>query len=242
MDSLELARTTATPIGAAGAAYYFDPTTRAKGKALGLDGFRFYFLGRGGVLGNVEPAVVVSAFGYFNAPIVEAMWTSAAEIMEPRAAAKAYLEAANDFGRAHLSAVESLDAFNEAAEAVIATVDRSALALFAGIAAEPLPDDAPARAYRNVVTLRELRGCVHLVAIVAAGLPAAVAHAIRRPGDVEMFGYGEPPTITDADRAKLNEADVRTDQLMAAKFDVLDDHQRAALAAGATAIAAAIAG
>lgn len=45
-------------IGTIGAAFYFHPDTLARGKAAGLDGFRFYILGRGGVLGDVEPAVV----------------------------------------------------------------------------------------------------------------------------------------------------------------------------------------
>ena len=118
----------------------------------------------------------------------------------------------------------------------------SALALYAGIAAEPLPDDAPARAYRNVVTLREFRGSIHLLAIVAAGLHPATAHAIRRPDDVAMFGYEQAPVASDADEAALRAADVRTDELLAAWYDVLDDGQRTALADGADAIAAALGG
>ena len=64
-------------IGAMGSAFYFVPETVAVGKANGLDGFRFYFLGRGGVLGDVEPAVVASAFGYFAPAVVARMWSSA---------------------------------------------------------------------------------------------------------------------------------------------------------------------
>ena len=161
-------------------------------------------------------------------------------IIAPRDAAKAYLAAADEFGRAKLADVDGLDAFNDAADAIIAHVDGSALALFAGVAAEPLPDDAPARAYRNAVTLRELRGSVHLLAIVAEGLHPATAHAIRRPGDVAMFGYEQAPVASDADQAALMAADARTDKLLAAWFEVLDDNQRTALADGADAIAAAL--
>ena len=64
----ELVATTASTVNGLGARFYFDPSTLAKGKELGLDGFRFYVLGRGGVLGDVESAVITSAFGYFNPP------------------------------------------------------------------------------------------------------------------------------------------------------------------------------
>ena len=242
MEALELVTRTSLPINAAGMAYYFDGATLAAGEALGLDPFHFYCVGRGGVLGDVEPAVVASAFGYFHQGMVQQLWTEGCEIMAPRAAAEAYLTAANEFGRAKLADVDGLGAFNEAAEAIIAHVDGSALALYAGIAAEPRPDDAPARAYRNVVTLRELRGSVHLLAIVAAGLHPAIAHAIRRPDDVAMFGYEQAPVASDADEAALQAADVRTDELLAAWYEVLDEGQRTAFADGANAIAAATGG
>lgn len=50
-------------VGAAGSAFYVVLETLACGRETGLDGFRFYFLGRGGVLGDVEAPVVASAFG-----------------------------------------------------------------------------------------------------------------------------------------------------------------------------------
>ena len=67
MRTQELIAATSPTIGAAGAAFYFHPMTLAKGKSLKLDGFRFYMLGRGGVLGDVEADVVASSFGYFTA-------------------------------------------------------------------------------------------------------------------------------------------------------------------------------
>mgnify|MGYP001822174648 CR=1 FL=1 len=240
MTPLELVRSTSPPINGAGAAFYFDPATLARGKELGLDGFRFYVLGRGGVLGDVEPAVVASAFGYFAPGVMEAIWGSAKERIAPREAAREYLRCAEDFGRSRLSDLDGLDAFDDAAEAVVSAVDVSALALFAGVAAEPLPDDAPARAYRNVVALRELRGSVHLLAIVASGLHPATAHAIRRPDDVATFGWVPAPQVTDEDRAKLDAADELTDALLVPWYGVLTDEQVAALDAGTSAISAAL--
>ena len=103
---------TSPTINEVGNRFYFDPDTMAQGKELGLDGFRFYFLGRGGVLGDVDPAVIVAAFGYFSPSVIEVMWDSAKQIMEPRAAARAYLACADRFGTARLGGLDVLDGFD----------------------------------------------------------------------------------------------------------------------------------
>ena len=139
----ELIAAAAPKLASLGAAFYFDPKTLAVGKELGLDGFRFYFLGRGGVMGDVEPGVVVSAFGYFNPALVERLWTTGRAKVAPPAAASAYLECCRQFGRDHISGVADLDVFCAAAEAIIAAVDPAGLTLYAGIAGAPLPDDLP---------------------------------------------------------------------------------------------------
>ena len=232
MTPLEIVRQTSPIINQAGNRFYFDAGTMARGKELGLDGFRFYFLGRGGVLGDVDPAVVVAAFGYFSPGVVELTWDSAKQIMAPRDAAREYLACADRFGIAKLDGIDVLDAFNDAAETAIASVDRSALSLFAGIAAEPLPDHPAARAYRNVCTLRELRGGVHLLAIVATGLSPLVAHTIRRPDDVTSFGWESAPDISDEDRSRLDVADELTDRLLVPSIEALTDVQRDAYVTG----------
>lgn len=228
------------PIGALGAAFYFTPATLAKGKELGLDGFRFYFIGRGGVLGDVEPPVVASAFGYFNPGVVERMWTTARAKIEPREAARVYLGCCQAMGRDRLSGVDGLDAFCAAADAVDAAAEPAGLALYAGIAAEPRPDDVAARALQMVAVLRELRGSAHLLAVRAAGLTPQVAHYLRRPDDYASFGWGDPPAVTDVDRQKLAEADVLTDQLLVPAYSTLDDAGADALVAGVGAIEAAL--
>lgn len=227
-------------INQVGNRFYFDPATMAHGKELGLDGFRFYFLGRGGVLGDVEPAVVVSAFGYFSPSVIEVMWSSGKEIMAPRDAARAYLGCADRYGIANLDGLEVLDGFNDAAETIVDSVDRPALPLFAGVAAEPLPDHPAARAYRNVCNLRELRGSTHLLAIVATGVSPAVAHAIRRPDDVASFGWEPAPDISDDDRARLDVADELTDRLLVPSIEALTDSQRSVFTAAVDAIGAHI--
>lgn len=227
-----------------GWAFYFDPVTMQRGTELGIDGFRFYFIGRGGVLGDVEPAVVSSAFGYFNPTLIADMWTSAREIVAPRVAAAAFVECAAEYGRAHLTDVEGLDAFVAAADAVHGAADPTALALYAGLSAEPLAADAPARAMQLLALLREYRGGAHLVALRAVGLHDKTAQFINRPGDAAMFGWAadEVVEITDDDRARREAAEALTDDIVRPAYAVLDPAGRAALLAGLDAIEAAITG
>ncbi len=240
MATADVVEAVAAPMGSAGAAFYFNPDTLAKGKELGLDGFRFYVLGRGGVMGDVPAKVIESAFGYFAGPLVDKIWNSAKERVAPAEAAAAYLGCNAELGRNKLAGVSGLEEYCAAAEQVVAAARPAALPLFAGIATAPLPDDAPARAAHLTAVLRELRGSVHLVAIAATDLDNAVAHAIRRPDDVQTFGYETAPTITDANRAQLAEADELTNRLMAAPYGVLDAAGESAIVSGAQAIAEAL--
>jgi hypothetical protein len=236
-----LVNTISLPVQKVGAAFYFHPDTVARGKELGLDGFRFYFLGRGGVLGDVEPRVVSSAFGYFNPSLVDKMWTTAKAKVEPRQAAREYLACAHALARTTLADTADLDGFCSAAEAVVAAADPGALALYAGLSAEPLPDDAPARAYQLACVLREHRGSAHLVAIRAAGLSPKVAHAIKRPDDVASFGYApeDIPEISDDERARHAEAEETTNRIERPAYAALDEAQAEALAKGVAAMAKA---
>ena len=225
-----------------GWAFYFVPETLARGAELGLDGLRFYVIGRGGVLGDVEAPVIKSAFGYFEPGLVAKMWNSAKEKVAPRVAARAYMECCGEFGRSRFSSVAGLDAFCAAADAVNDAADPVGLALYSGIKTLPLADDLPARAMQLVAVLREFRGSAHLVAIRAAGLDDKTAHCIRRPADMELFGWTKADTseITDADRAKLAMADEITDRLVSPAYAVLDEAGREALVTGLDRISEAI--
>lgn len=227
-------------IGKIGAAFYFHPATVTRGKEAGLDGFRFYILGRGGVLGDVEPAVVSAAFGYFHPDVIARMWTTASERMAPREAARLYHGCAHDLGRDALADVEGLDGFVDAATQIIESVEGASLPLFAGMRAEPVPSDAPAAALHQAMVLRELRGSVHLLALTATGLDSPIAHAIKRPDDVKVFGYETPPDVSDDDRDKWHRAEALTDELLTPAYAGLSDDQAEALVAGTAAIASAL--
>ncbi|MGQ0481696.1 MAG: SCO6745 family protein [Pseudonocardia sp.] len=232
-------------IAAIGPRFYFTDETLAVGKQHGLDGFRFYFLGRGGVLGDAEPVVVHSAFGYFHPALVERMWTSAQSRsgLTPREAGRLYMGACQDHGRRNLAEVSGLAEFCAAAEAVNDAADPAGLALYAGIAAEPLAEDLPARAMQLAAVLREFRGSAHIVALLATpGIDPLTAHSIRRPDFWTFFGHDEKDLRpgTDADRAALARAEALTDTLVTPAYDVLDEAGRRHLLDGLAAIEKAL--
>ena len=240
MDPREIMQATAGKIGDIGAAFYFAPETLQRGKDAGLDGFRFYFLGRGGVLGDVESGVIRAAFGYFEPGLVEKIWSSAKRIMAPRDAARLYIACAHDLGRARFAAVEGLEGFVDAATTVIGAVEGASLPLFEAVRCEPVPEDLPAAAMHQAIVLRELRGSVHLLANTACGLESQHAHGIRRPDEFKMFGYEAAIEVTDDDRAKWLRAEQLTDEILVPAYDALTTEQAQALIAGIDAMHAAL--
>ncbi len=225
-----------------GGLFYFESEAIDKATALGLSPFQLYVLGRGGVFGDAEAAVVNSALGYFKPSLVSVSWEAAKLIVPPREGARAYLQCCAAFGRRHLSGLADLDRFCSAAETVRDAASPVGLPLFAGIAVEPLADDAPGRAMQLVTVLREFRGGAHLLAIIACGLDPKVAHYLSRPDVFFNFGYGEDdiPDVTDDDRVRLQAADEMTERLMVPAFGVLDPAGAAAFIRGLRAMRKAI--
>lgn len=233
---------TAGKIGDIGGAFYFVPETLQRGKEAGFDGFRFYFIGRGGALGDVEAGVIRAAFGYFEPGLVDKMWNSARKIMAPRDAARLYISCAHDFGRARFSGIDGLDGFVDAATTVIGAVEGTSLPLFEAVRCEPVPDDLPAAAMHQAMVLRELRGSVHLLANTACGLESRHAHGIRRPDEFKMFGYEAAIEVSDDDRAKWLRAEQLTDEILVPVYDHLSAAQARVFVVGVDAMHAALSG
>lgn len=227
-----------------GWAFYFAPETVEVGTAHGLDAFRFYVLGRGGVLGDVAPPVVTSAFGYFNPAVIDAIWTSARERtdLSPAECGRLYLECSAEFGRRHLAEVPGLQEFFAAAEKIRDAVDVAGLALYAGTVGQPLAEDAPGRAMQLMTILREFKGSAHLVAVLAVGLDPKIAHGVRRPEMWESFGYGDEPApeATPELRGTLAEADALTLRLITPAYATLPEPERDSFQTTLDAIAAAV--
>ena len=246
MQPTEIMRATAQ-LGDIGWAFYFTPETGAYAQEqFGIDGFRFYFVGRGGVLGDVDADVVRSAFGYFEPGVIRKMWATGVERAaphSPRDVARGFIHCGHEFGRTKFAGLPGLEAFVDAAAQVIGAVEGPGLALFAGVRAEPVPDDAPAAAMHQAMVLREMRGSAHLLAVVASGLSTTTAHAVKRPDDLALFGYepDNPPPVTDADREKWARAEALTDEILAPAYATLSDAQAEALITGTNTLAQALA-
>ncbi len=228
-------------INTVGSAFYFVPETVAVGKEHGLDGFRFYFLGRGGVLGDVEAPVIESAFAWWAPDLVAKMWNTAREKMAPRDAGRLYLKCAQDLGRAKFAQVDGLAEFCASAENVMRAVNPAGLALFAGLAAEPLADDLPARAMQLLAVLREFRGSAHIMAVLAEGITPKVAHAAKRPDMVKSFGWGDDEVpVSEDDRAAMDAAESLTDELVTPAYSVLNAKEATAFLMTLKALQAAL--
>jgi len=230
----------AGPTGDIGAHFMFHPSTVATGRELGLGGFVFYLLGRGGALGDVPPAVVSSAFGYFNPDTISATWNKYRQVVSPPVAAQAYWDECGKRGSESFADVEGLEAYIEAADIVIDHADLAGLPLFAGTAQLVCSDDPPARAMQKAAVLRELRGSVHLIAVLASGLSDAQAHALKRPGDVAVFGWEEAPSVPIDGDIRMDAAEELTNTMLERAFFALTNAQSDALVAATMAMHAAL--
>lgn len=234
MNAGDLAGRACPEISYLGGLFYFAPQTLARAAELGLSPSQFYFVGRAGVLGNVSAVVADSALGYFAPSVVVRHWDTASQVLPPSEIAAAYLECCREFGRHYLNGDDWLGQFCAAAEPVLNAANAVALPLFAAVKAQPLAEDLAARAMQLVTVLREFRGGVHLMAIVASGLEPRVAHWLTRPDAWENFGYqpSDIPEVGEEHRERLMRADKLTDQLTAPAFSVLDEPATEALMTG----------
>lgn len=226
MDSLAFAQATDAPFQNIGAAHYFDPIARSGAESIGLDLFRFYFCGRGGVLGSVDSSVVQSAFGYFNPELLHKMWSTGGERCDVETAAATQLQVAYDIGARDLDGLEGLQSATQALVEVTSSIDSAALGLFAGFQRWELPTDPVAAWMHQVIVMRELRGSVHLAALGAHGVPGRIAHQIKRPNDGEMFGWPEPTEITDQLRQSYEDSQALTDATMASHLAQVPEEAR----------------
>ncbi|MFD5177766.1 hypothetical protein ACFWM1_18300 [Nocardia sp. NPDC058379] len=220
-----------------GGAFMISREAKEFGQAVGVPGFHgTYTRGRGGVLGDVDADVVSAAFGFFEPGCIRAAWES---VPLPAAdAATAYLAACHDFGRRKLAAYDDAERLAELLGRVVAAAPSTGLPLFAGWRAMPLPTDSRAAALQLTHVLRELRGGLHLIAVLAHGLTPLQAILIAGspmsdgPTHARMLGWSEPfEQISDDQRARWDAAEALTDELIAPCFEeALDAAERDELA------------
>jgi hypothetical protein len=232
-QSLATVQAVSGPINDLGAAFYFTPETLQRGKDLGMkNGYCWYVIGRGGVLGDVDAEVVGSAFAYFEPKLMHKLWGQGLAAMGARDASREYAECCRVWGRSVFADVKEAGPFADLATKVIAGTSSAGMALFAGWKAESLGEtnDPAGRAAMAFNVLRELRGCANLIAVIAVGMTPEEAHfTARGMNDFKLFGYTEDqaPKARKALRAK---AERITDQIEARAYEVLTAKEQARFA------------
>jgi hypothetical protein len=221
LTTAEAVHALAGPVNDVGGRWMLDVEVLGPSKQAGYpNGYAYYVAGRGGVLGDVDADVVGSAFGFFEPALVRKMWNAGIAVEGARAAAARYGAACAQWGRTRLQGFAEARRAAELMRHVIDSIDSSGLALFAGWRNEPRPDDAPALAYLLTHVLRELRGSVHIVAVLAAGLtPREAMLAASGVGTARQFGWSEPfPDVAHLLEQRA-EAEAVTNAIMTRFFD-----------------------
>jgi hypothetical protein len=224
----EFMRTGANKFGALGRGFMMNPEAGTRGEELGLDFFQYYALGRGGVLGDVDGKTVADTFYFFNPELVSSVWDAGTQKQKPAEVSKHYAGAVADWGRRALEGIDDLDAFAGMCDRIAAGAEASpSSSLFDAWRKVDLPEDAPGRAAAHfTLVLREHRGGAHVDAIKQVGLSPLEAVAVNTPAMLQIFGWTDPPTDTDALKDRAKKAEQITDELCAPAFAGLSDEER----------------
>ncbi|GGK72087.1 hypothetical protein Ppa06_30320 [Planomonospora parontospora subsp. parontospora] len=239
VDSQATAAAAKAAIGKLGGGFMISREAKAVSERAGLAGRAMYFRGRCGVLGEVDADVVRSAVAFFPAGHVRANWEAGRSLPVDKAV-ELYAEACHAWGRRRLGSFDGAARLAELLERVAAEAEVAGAPLFAGWRAVPLPDDAPARATQLMHVLRELRGGLHAVAVLAEGLTPLQAMLLEShesplgdmPGEAmaRFFEWPEPYPVPGPELAGARaRAEELTDRLMAPAFAVLDEAESAEL-------------
>ena len=89
--------------------------------------------------------------------------------------------------------------------------------------------------------LREMRGSVHLVALTACGLSPQMAHRVRRPDDIAMFGWHEGVEVTDDHRTRWQAAETLTDEMLVPAWSSVTETEGRSIVETVSAMQAALA-
>lgn len=215
-------------VEALGGGFMISPQAKAFAKAHSLRGMPAYVLGRGSVLGDVDADVVTAAFGFFAADVVRASWEAGRAGLDVETAREEYAEACRDWGRERLAGLSAPGRLAELLGWVVDGADVAALPLYAGWRSVPLPDDDLGRAAQQLHVLREYRGGLHLVAVLACGLSPlqAVLAGTGGRSNAAFFGWEEPFEDVSGLAVARSQAEELTDRLVSPSWDVLGHDER----------------
>ena len=225
----EVAEAVDRPVNRLGTRFMAGPSVLQAGTDAGYAGWAWYHGGRGGPLGDVGPEVVHAAFVFFPFESVRKGWEKARAVAEPRESGRRYAEALAGWGREHLPGVdggdETLRRLGDLVLRVVDAADGAGLPLFAAWRALERPEDPAGRALHALQLLRELRGGLHALVVLAEGMTPleAVVSGPAGTDNAKFFSwpepYPDPSTLVEARRR----VDERSAALAVRPFEALDD-------------------
>ena len=236
----EAVRAVAEPVGRLGGAWMFDPAVAARGTALGLRGWSWYHCGRGGVLGDGEADACIAAFGFFPPALQRKAWDRGRDVLPVGEMAREYALACAAWGRTTFAQVPAAGRLADLLDAAADVVEPAGLPVFAGwraLAKGLAPDDA-GRLALALQVMREHRGALHLVAVVAEGVGPLQAVMSGRYGadNARFFAWPEPWPDPKLARDAMAAAEARTDLLVRPAFAALTAAERVELVEGLRAL------
>ncbi|MCR6487395.1 hypothetical protein M8542_31650 [Amycolatopsis sp. OK19-0408] len=232
MHALDVAAATEDPIRRIPSGFMLGTKTLARGAELGFVESDFYFVGRGGVLGDVDSDVVAAGFTFVNAESLRVVWERSRDVLPRREASVEFAVCAADWAQEHIPDEFDAARLAELLDPVVAAATPELAPVFAGWRALDVPAEPKAHALHQLNVLRELRGARHMVAVLAGELAPQDALRYHSPSVIwDLFGW---PGQLDASRVRQvgkrwqSAIDV-TNQLLAPVFDVLSDAERGEL-------------
>lgn len=223
MHPSDAAAAVARPIGSFGTRFMFDPATYSNAQQFGFTGLDFYFTGRCGVLGDAPADVVAATLGFFDAAMVDAMWSTGRAVTDPLEAARLFGDACGQWGVEHFGDGPDYDDLAELAGRIAGAADVAGVPLAAGWRAMPTADDPRAAVAQRLNVLRELRGGFHLVAVVSAGLtPLQAVLLTGGEANAQLFGHAGPYPDVSGLGPTRDAVEAATNEMTARAFATLD--------------------
>ena len=197
---------------------------------LGLAGYEFYVLGRGGAMGDVKADVIASALSFFEPGWVRGHYTAGAGKISPPEAALAWNARIDEWGETGLPADLPLRRLCDLLGRVFDAAPLAGVPIFAGWRMMPEPASLPSLAMHRLYGLRELRGGLHAGAVRAVGLTPLQALLIRTPPLAAAWGWPEPyPDVRGLTAAWLS-AEEATNRAVASLLSCLSEEEAGQLA------------
>jgi hypothetical protein len=215
---LDVVRSTSAPIHDIGTKIYLSSDVFGWAAEWGWPNpFAFYFAGRGGMLGDVSPEVVVSALGWFQPDLAGAMFTEGVKEKSASEAAARMAEAHAKWGDLHYAGIDGLEEKVVVCEELVGGLEGSAIPIFVGFRGADRGESPAGRAAQLMQMLREWRGGLHLVSTTAVGLsPLEAILTNEGTGQAKFLGWEEPFPDVDILKTKHDEAEEMTDRLCTA--------------------------